>query len=60
MLPPLAFASAPNDVACFGFAVDAIRPYFSPTVRSVGTPWRAYRGQLGTQSVVNCSGSYPG
>ena len=43
-----------------GSRTDEIRPYFSPTLRSLGTPWRTHRGQLATQSVIDCSGNYPG
>lgn len=39
---------------------DAIRAYFNPTVASIGTPWATWNGGLYTQSVINCSGVYPG
>lgn len=37
----------------------AIRPYFAPTLRSLGKPWRTQKGMLAIQAPVDCSGKYP-
>lgn len=43
-----------------GRTVDGIRTYLSPAASSIGKGIRVYKGQAGTQGVVDCDGSFSG
>jgi hypothetical protein len=41
-----------------GRYLDALRAYFNPSLRSIGSGWETWYGQLGTQSVIDCNGNF--